>query len=142
MIFLCFLTQYSTEMKINWYFLSSKVFPLQNIKVETILAYMWPIFLGQSEVGIYKRKQESKKTRKKKKKRTQPRKRWKKARKKTRTRPRKWSFSCFHDRFLGRVLFSYLFSFFRGRFLGRVLFFIFSFFYFLVFFHKFPPLFI
>ena len=45
-------------------------------------------------------------------------------------------FSCFLDRFLGRVLVFFLSSFFLDRFLGRVL--VFSFSFLLVFFYKFP----
>ena len=71
-----------------------------------------------TEVGIYKRKQESKKTRKKEK-RTRPRKRSRKKENMNSTKKVIKSFSCFLDRFLGRVLFSF----------------------FLVFFYKFPPLF-
>ena len=81
------------------------------------------IYMYVSDVRIYKRKQESKKTR---------------------TRPRKWSrkkkvFSFFLGRFLGRVLVfflpyvfliafwvEFLFSCFLDRFLGRVLVFLFT----------------
>ena len=85
------------------------------------------------EVGIYKRKQESQKTR------TQTRKRSRKTRKQEldqeSDQEKKKNFlffliTCFE------FLFSSLFSFFLDRFLGRALFFLFS--NFLVFFYKFP----
>ena len=106
---------------------------MQRLRFHVPIGYF---ILSIPEVGIYKRKQECKKTRKQELDQASDQ-----ENKKTRIRPRKWqrkNLSFFMNNFLGRVLdfflvfliaflVEFLFSFFLDRLLGRVLVLLFSF---------------